>query len=115
MHERALVTSTASNLLARVGDAEVTSVTLALSPETDPGVVEVAWRSATTATALEGTELNAVTRPHLLACLDCGDEYPGDKLSACPSCGGNGLVITAAPEVELKEWTSAEGAGDVPR
>lgn len=112
MHERALVTSTASSLLDRVGDSIVTSVTLAISPETDPDVVTEAWRSATESTTLAGTELNPVTRPHVLSCLDCGEEYPGDKLSKCPVCAGNGLVVVPAPEVELEEWTLAEmGAG----
>ncbi|MGB8360829.1 MAG: hydrogenase maturation nickel metallochaperone HypA [Acidimicrobiia bacterium] len=109
MHERALISSAAWELLGRVGEAMVTSVTLAIGPETDPAVVAQAWSSATHSTPLEGATLNAVTRPHLLVCLECGREYEGDKLSKCPACAGNGLVIKTAPEVELETWTLSEG------
>lgn len=105
MHERALISSTAWELLDRVGDAKVASVTLALGPETDPSVVAEAWRSATATTSLAGTRLESVMRPHSLVCLDCGKDYEGDKLSVCPECAGNGLVVKAAPEVELATWT----------
>lgn len=108
MHERALITSKAWELLNRVGDAKVASVTLALGPEIDPMVVAEAWRSATASTALAGTRLDSVTRPHILLCLDCGQEYQGDKLSVCPACAGNGLVVTPAPDVELDTWTMLE-------
>jgi Zn finger protein HypA/HybF involved in hydrogenase expression len=108
MHERALISSAAWELLDRVGDVKVTSVTLALGPETDPSVVAQAWRSATVATPLAETRLNSVTRPHSLVCLDCGNDYEGDKLSPCPACAGNGLVVKAAPEVELANWTTSQ-------
>jgi Zn finger protein HypA/HybF involved in hydrogenase expression len=108
VHERALISSAAWELLDRVGDATVTSVTLALGPETDPSVVAQAWRSATAATSLAGTQLNSFTRPHSLVCLDCGKDYEGDKLSVCPNCAGNGLVVKTAPEVELATWTMSQ-------
>lgn len=108
MHERALISSTAWRLLDRVGDAKVASVTLALGPETDPTVVAQAWRSATASTRLADTRLESVMRPHVLVCLDCGEEYEGDKLSVCPLCTGNGLVVKPAPEVELDTWTMTE-------
>lgn len=108
MHERALISSAAWELLDRVGDARVASVTLALAPETDPAVVDQTWRSATAATPLAGTRLDSVTRPHSLVCLDCGSDYEGDKLSVCPECAGNGLMVKTAPEVELATWTMSQ-------
>lgn len=108
MHERALISTAAWELLDRVGDAKVKSVTLALGPETDPTVVAQAWQSATASTPLAETRLHSVTRPHSLVCLDCGVDYEGDKLSLCPGCGGNGLVVKAAPEVELATWTMTQ-------
>lgn len=105
MHERALISSTAAALLDQTGGIEVASVTLALSPETDPEVVAQAWRSVVASTSLAGARLNPVTRHHVLSCLDCGEEYAGDKLSICPRCSGNGLIVKEAPEVALDGWT----------
>lgn len=107
MHERALISSTAIALLQQIGDIEVTSVTLALSPETDAEVVAQAWHSTVASTPLAQAGLNPVTRHHVLSCLDCGEEYAGGKLSVCPSCSGNGLIVKEAPEVALDGWTTA--------
>jgi hydrogenase nickel incorporation protein HypA/HybF len=108
VHERALISSKAWELLDLVGDAKVASVTLALGPEIDPMVVAEAWRSATASTSLADASLESVTKQHLLLCLDCGQEYEGNKLSVCPECSGNGLVVTPAPDVELDTWTMSQ-------
>jgi Zn finger protein HypA/HybF involved in hydrogenase expression len=105
VHERALISSKAWELLDLVGDSKVASVTLALGPDIDPMVVAEAWRSATASTPLADARLESVTQNHLLLCLDCGREFEGNKLSVCPECTGNGLVVTPAPEVELDTWT----------
>lgn len=108
MHERALVSATAQHLAALVGERTLTNVTLTTSPETSIGVVEQAWRSATAGTPMGSASVTCVVRQHVLECLDCSREYPGDKLTPCPECGGNGLVVAPAPEVSLEDWIIEE-------
>jgi hydrogenase nickel incorporation protein HypA/HybF len=108
MHERALVSKTALDLLSLAGDLPVSKVTLATSPETSPEVVAQAWRSATDGTSVGAATLTCVVRDHGLQCLDCGARYRGDKLSSCPECEGNGLIVDPAPEVMLKDWAIGE-------
>lgn len=107
MHERAVVFETARKLAMLAGDDPVGAVTLGVNPETDSAVVESAWRDATLSTGLGEATLTFVTRYHDLQCLDCGGNYNGDRLTVCPRCGGNGLVVEAAPEVTLDSWQVA--------
>jgi Zn finger protein HypA/HybF involved in hydrogenase expression len=108
MHERALVSKTAIELTSVTGLDRVSRVTLALSPETDAAVVEEAWRVVTSGTPVAAATLTCITQDHVLQCLECGAEYMGGKLSPCPSCGGNGLIIDPAPEVALDDWVVEE-------
>jgi len=110
MHERALVSTTAVELASVIGPDRVSGVTLALSPDTEPAVVEEAWRSATSGTPMAGAVLTCVIQDHGLQCLDCGAGFPGTKLTLCPECGGIGLIVDPAPEVTLDGWVT-EGAG----
>lgn len=110
MHERALVSQVALDLTAVTGDRKVRRVILAVGPETPHEVVEEAWRSTTAGTSAAGASLSCVTREHVLWCLGCGAEYPGGKLTVCPECGGNGLIIDAAPEVALDGWDVEDSA-----
>lgn len=104
MHERALVSELALTLESLAGQSEVSEVTLAVGPDTSPAVIEEAWRTTTAGTTLDAAALTCVVGSHRLQCLDCGVEYEGGKLSFCPACGGNGLVVEPAPEVALWGW-----------
>lgn len=104
MHERAAVSETAQRLVEAAGGRPVTAVTLRLSPETDPGVVSDVWRSSTLDTPVANARLTCVIEDHGLACLECGNLYRGDKLTQCPRCGGNGLIIDLSPQVALADW-----------
>lgn len=105
MHERALISKTARDLELLAGTHSVFSVTLAHNPETSADVIVDAWRSVTAGTAVGDAELTCVVDEHGLCCLDCGRDYRGAKLSRCPHCGGNGLIVDSAPEVALKDWS----------
>jgi hydrogenase nickel incorporation protein HypA/HybF len=108
MHERAHISKTVIELVSLADGRQVSQVTLGLGPGTDAAVVEQTWRSATAGTALAGASLVCVTRNHGLQCLDCGSEYEGSKLTPCPTCGGNGLIIDHAPVIALGEWLVGE-------
>lgn len=101
MHERALVSRTASELLDSLGDERVDSIVLSIGPDTDTEVVQEAWRSATAGTSIAVARLELTQAKHELVCIECGAVYHGGKLSLCPQCGGNGLVVERAPEVAV--------------
>ncbi|MGA7271231.1 MAG: hydrogenase/urease maturation nickel metallochaperone HypA [Acidimicrobiia bacterium] len=109
MHERALVSRLAADLLSQLEPGErVSQVALAVSPETDPDVVELAWRSATSDSAVAAVDVLYLTREHWLQCLGCGRHYEGGKLTVCPGCGSDGLIVHPAPEVSLAGWVAEE-------
>lgn len=105
MHERAIVSRTALELESLAGSIPVTEVTLATAPDTPVEVVEEAWRSASAGTSFADAVLTCVVRDHGLQCLNCGANYRGDKLSVCPACHGNGLIVEPSPEVALVGWS----------
>ncbi len=105
MHEWALVSQVAADLLSRLQPGErVSQVALAVSPETDRDVVELAWRSATSDSTIATVDLLYLTKDHWLQCLGCGQRYEGGKLTICPACGSNGLIVHPAPDVSLAGW-----------
>jgi Zn finger protein HypA/HybF involved in hydrogenase expression len=109
MHERALVSQLADDLLSHLEPGErVSQVALGVNPETDPDVVELAWRSAAADSPVAAVDLLCLTRDHWLRCLACGQHYEGGKLTACPGCGANGLIVHPAPEVTLIGWVAEE-------
>ena len=108
MHERGLVSRAAAELIDSLGDSPVLSVELCIGPDTDRKVVEDAWRSVTAGTPMASARLDWVEASHELSCLDCGTGYRGRKLSICPSCGGNGLVVERAPEVAVGGWEQGD-------
>jgi Zn finger protein HypA/HybF involved in hydrogenase expression len=103
MHERGLVSKAAAELASRIGDRQVDSITLSIGPDTQREVVEDAWRSATAGTPIADTPIEWVSGAHELVCLDCGASYRGRKLTPCARCGGNGLIVEAAPEVVVMD------------
>ena len=43
-----------------------------------------------------------------LVCLVCHEHFRGTKLTTCPSCDGDGIVVTPAPEVAVTEIAFSE-------
>ncbi len=107
MHERAPVGTAAARLLAEIDPSDPpASITVALAPDVMADIAQDAWASATHGTVLETVEVEWVVRYPLLACLDCGVEYEGEKLDRCPTCGGDGLIVEDVPIAEVLPWRS---------
>jgi Zn finger protein HypA/HybF involved in hydrogenase expression len=100
MHEWGTVTAAvreAAGALRRpAADAE-----LRIAPSVDPDVARGAFTAAAAGTLLQGATVHVRVVWHELACLDCARRYPGARLTPCPACGGDGLVVSAAPEAEV--------------
>jgi hydrogenase nickel incorporation protein HypA/HybF len=99
MHERSLVFAEAAALLTAVGDRPPESVVVTLGPTMQQPVAEAAWVDAVRDTLLEPVPVRWERAGDTLRCLACGHEYAGDALRRCVRCGGDGLVVDAAPEI----------------
>jgi len=95
-------------LLATAGNRPVTAVTVALGPSMDPDAARTAWSAAAAGTAAATVAVTWSEAPDTLHCLSCGRDYPGDRLTPCPGCGGDGLVVVEAPAVEITAWRLGE-------
>jgi len=103
MHERAAVTGALSSMLAETGGA-VKRVVAEVGIGVDPDVVVGIWEETVAGTPAAAAELVCVPAHDLLRCLACGSDYAGSKLDSCSACGGDGLVIKAAPEFVVRSW-----------
>lgn len=108
MHEIGPITAAAYELIGRVDGGRVASVTVAIGPGVSPDIAAGAWQAAVAGTALAAAHVTWRAAPHVLRCLQCGGDYHGDDLAACPACGGNGLVIEEAPLVAVAGWIGTE-------
>lgn len=108
MHEIGAVHAAAVGFLPEVAGQPVRRVTLGLGPGVDPDVVDTTWRSAVQDSPAATAEVIWSRQQDLLRCLGCLTDYRGGKLDRCPSCGSDGLVIEAAPEVAVIEWLPTE-------
>lgn len=104
MHEQGLLAAAAA-ALAETG--VITEVTIAIGPGVDPDSAASAWRTAVRATPLAGAHVHWRRARDLLRCLDCAHEYRGDRLTRCPRCGQDGLVVEPAPELAIEDWRPA--------
>jgi hydrogenase nickel incorporation protein HypA/HybF len=104
MHEAGLLSAAVSALLERNEEA-VRAVVLAVAPTVDVDAARAAWDAAATGTVLSGAQVSFTTALDTLTCLDCATAYDGNRLTPCPQCGGNGLVVHEAHEVEIIGWT----------
>jgi Zn finger protein HypA/HybF involved in hydrogenase expression len=105
MHEAGLLSAAVSALAERRSEP-VREVVLAVAPSVDVEAARVAWDAAASGTVLADAQVSFTTARDTLQCLDCGHEYDGDRLTVCPQCGGNGLVVHEAHELEILSWTS---------
>ncbi|MCL2781304.1 MAG: hydrogenase maturation nickel metallochaperone HypA [Actinomycetia bacterium] len=104
MHEVALVNTAAATLLGRLGDTPTRAVEIEIGPKVVPEVAANAWRIAVAGSALQDVPVTWTTVWNTLRCLECGAEYPGDKLALCPRCSGTGLVVQEPDEVVIAGW-----------
>ena len=106
MHERAAVTMALAELIASA-DRGIGRVEARIGSGLDVAVVESTWAQAAAGTRAQASVLVCEAALDVLMCLECSETYEGDKLSQCSSCGGNGLVISAAPEFVIESWDAA--------
>lgn len=104
MHEAGLLNAAVSALAER-NEESVRTVVLAVAPTVDIDAARAAWDAAAAGTVLSGAQVSFTTALDTLSCLDCATQYDGTRLTSCPQCGGNGLVVHEAHEVEIVSWT----------
>lgn len=104
MHEAGLLTAAVAAVCDAAGSQPVREVTLALGPGIDRGAAAQAWRIAVAGGPLAGAAVRWESTGDLVQCLTCGEQYAGDAVTACPSCGGDGLVVQPAPELAIVQW-----------
>lgn len=105
MHEAGLLSAAVSALTERRSEP-VRAVVLAVAPTVDVDAARAAWDAAAAGTVLADAEVSFATAQDTLQCLDCSHEYDGNRLTVCPQCGGNGLVVHEAHELEIVSWAS---------
>jgi Zn finger protein HypA/HybF involved in hydrogenase expression len=110
MHENDLVAEALETLRSLAGGESITTVEIVLGPGIDRAQAARAWQTLAEGTPLEGVHVTWEQGLDLLRCGDCGHEYTGDELDACPYCGGDGTVVESAVPIEIGRW-SVEAAG----
>jgi hydrogenase nickel incorporation protein HypA/HybF len=105
MHEAGLLSAAVAALSERTDDPGRT-VILAVAPTVHPDAARAAWDTAAAGTVLADAEVSFTTAQDTLSCLDCRHEYDGDRLTPCPSGGGNGLVVHQTHELEIVDRTT---------
>jgi len=107
MHERAAINAAAVGFLEATGGM-VREVFAVVGPNVDPEVARSIWEEAVQGTPAARAALVFSPGLDLLRCLDCGIEYAGSKLDRCGPCGGDGLVVSSAPEFEVQDWAGVD-------
>jgi hydrogenase nickel incorporation protein HypA/HybF len=105
MHETGLLRAAVAELAAQTHGRAVRRVVLAVGPGADLDAARHAWAEAARDTPVAGAAVRWSTAQDELSCLDCGAGYAGDRLTVCPDCGGTGLVVEAAPELSIMDWS----------
>lgn len=108
VHELGLVSEAAARVLEGTEGRRLTAVVLGVGSGAAREVVAAAWARVTAGTEAEAAAVTWVEIADTLQCFACGAAYHGGKLDVCPSCGGNGLVVDAAPDFSILDW-STEG------
>ncbi len=106
MHEAGLVRAAVAALADVTANQPVRTVVLAVGSGVDIAAAAAAWQAAAAGTRLAGARVQWRRAPDRLRCFTCGREYDGEPLAVCPSCGGNAIVVTHAPELAAVDWTT---------
>ena len=88
-------------------------VVLGMGPGVNRAAAESAWAVAASGTAVAGARVDWVRVDDVLVCLDCEREFSGSRLSRCPACGGNGLVVGPAAEITVLDWEAGRPAAQL--
>lgn len=100
MHEWAPIAKAVQRAASEAGSS-IGPVELRIGPSVDPSVARQAYSASAAGTNLEAARMELRRVEDLLACLDCAEQYRGGRLQRCPSCGGDGLVVSPAPDAQL--------------
>lgn len=99
MHERGPIAAAIESLAEF---DQLARIEVALGPSMEQPVAEAAWEHIVEGTALQSVDVEWTTVSDLLACLVCAAEYRGEKVDVCPECGGDGLVVEPAMDVDIR-------------
>jgi hydrogenase nickel incorporation protein HypA/HybF len=106
VHEPGLVQAAVAALADAAACRPVRAITLEVGAGVDLSSAAMAWHAAAAGTCLEHCQVRWQRAPDRFRCFACAHEYDGEPLERCPSCGGNGIVITRAPELTAVDWTT---------
>ena len=76
-------------------------IRVAIGSEIDLDVAQQSWPALVAGTPIATHQVTWERALDTLACLDCGRTYQGTKLDPCPHCGGDGLIVGSAPEINI--------------
>lgn len=107
MHESELMAEVLETLERLAEGQPIAQVEIALGEDADRQAAETAWEALSEGTSLEHSRVIWEKAMNLLRCGDCGREYPGGRLESCLYCGGDGVVIEAAPPVSVGHWNGS--------
>ncbi|WIY04134.1 hydrogenase maturation nickel metallochaperone HypA [Amycolatopsis mongoliensis] len=97
MHEMSITQSVVDAIVAKLGDATVTSVQLEIGRLSGvvPDSVRFCFDVLCTGTSLEGARLDIAEPPGRARCHDCGEEFAlDDFIVLCPCGSANAEVLT---------------------
>jgi hydrogenase nickel incorporation protein HypA/HybF len=104
VHEQELVANVIETLFVLVDTAALHTVEVAVGPGVDLGSAAEQWVGQTAGTSLARARVTWERSSDLLRCDGCEAEYQGAALESCPYCGGDGMVVEAAPPISLGHW-----------
>jgi Zn finger protein HypA/HybF involved in hydrogenase expression len=99
VHERGPIASAIASL---EGLDRPQRIEVALGPSMERSVAVAAWEHLVDGTALGDVAVEWTSAFDLLACLVCSAEYRGEKVDTCPECGGDGLIVEPALDVDIR-------------